>query len=117
MRIPFRLNAIFLQIGRRWIFHPGDLRRQRLLPRRENAELRMLLFPQVLDHVARVDRVVSCPGGNLLLIGRSGVGRRTAAKLVAYMRGYAFHGPTAVRADGGQPGPPFGIVECSRTRV
>ncbi|KAH8054008.1 dynein light chain binding protein [Aureococcus anophagefferens] len=66
---------------------------------RENAELRMLLFDRVLDHVARVDRVISRPGGNLLLIGRSGVGRRTAVRLVAYMRGYAFVGPTAVRAD------------------
>ena len=45
---------------------------------RETAELNMLLFPQILEHISRVDRVISNPGGNLLLIGRSGVGRRTA---------------------------------------
>ena len=65
---------------------------------REHGELRMLLFAQILDHVARVDRVASCPGGNLLLIGRSGVGRRTAARLVAYLHGYAFASPSVTRA-------------------
>ncbi|KAJ1446203.1 dynein heavy chain and region D6 of dynein motor-domain-containing protein [Pelagophyceae sp. CCMP2097] len=65
---------------------------------RENSELKMLLFAEILDHVARVDRVLSCPGGNLLLVGRSGVGRRTAAQLVAYMRGCEFHAPSVTRA-------------------
>ena len=43
---------------------------------REEKDLGLLLFPQVLDHLARIDRVLSQPGGHLLLAGRSGVGRR-----------------------------------------
>ena len=39
----------------------------------------------MLDHIAHVDRVLSYPGGSLLLAGRSGVGRRTAVRLVAHM--------------------------------
>jgi len=38
-----------------------------------------------LENVARVERVLTKPGGSLLLAGRSGVGRRTAVLLVAHM--------------------------------
>jgi len=38
-----------------------------------------------LDNLARVERVLTMPGGSLLLAGRSGVGRRTAVLLVAHM--------------------------------
>ena len=65
---------------------------------RENTEIRMLLFPQLLEHVSRVDRVLSSPGGSLLLIGRSGVGRRTIVKLVSYMHGYSFNNPPMIRS-------------------
>ena len=44
----------------------------------------MYIFPEVLEHIASVDRVLSVPGGSLLLAGRSGVGRRTAVQLVAH---------------------------------
>lgn len=65
---------------------------------RETAELNMLLFPQILEHISRVDRVISNPGGNLLLIGRSGVGRRTAVKIVSHMHGYDFYNPSLTRS-------------------
>ena len=52
---------------------------------REHIELDIFLFHEVLDHMSRVDRVLTCPGGSLLLSGQSGVGRRTAVKLVAHM--------------------------------
>lgn len=52
---------------------------------REQCELDMYIFKEVLDHIARVDRVLSRPGGSLLLAGRSGVGRRTSVRLVAHM--------------------------------
>ena len=52
---------------------------------REHHELDILLFHEVLDHIARVDRVLTSPGGSLLLSGQSGVGRRTAVSLVAHM--------------------------------
>lgn len=37
--------------------------------------------------MSRVDRVLSFPGGSLLLAGRSGVGRRTVTSLVSHMHG------------------------------
>ena len=52
---------------------------------RENQELDIVLFHEVLDHIARFDRVLTSPGGSLLLSGRSGVGRRTALLLTAHM--------------------------------
>ncbi|XP_041357041.1 cytoplasmic dynein 2 heavy chain 1-like isoform X2 [Gigantopelta aegis] len=52
---------------------------------RENRDMDILIFKEVLDHMARVDRVLTRPGGSLLLAGRSGVGRRTAATIVAHM--------------------------------
>jgi len=48
--------------------------------------------------LSRVDRVISSPGGSLLLIGRSGVGRRTIVKLVSYMHGYSFNNPPMIRS-------------------
>ena len=45
----------------------------------------VLLFHELLDHIARVDRVLTSPGGSLLLSGRSGVGRTIAVSLVAHM--------------------------------
>jgi len=44
-----------------------------------------MVFKEVLENIARVDRVLTMPGGSLLLAGRSGVGRRTSVLLVAHM--------------------------------
>mmetsp|Transcript_9476 Transcript_9476/g.27062 ORF Transcript_9476/g.27062 Transcript_9476/m.27062 type:complete len:1740 (-) Transcript_9476:175-5394(-) len=52
---------------------------------REQKELGLLLFPQVLQRVACLDRTLSLPGGSMLLCGRAGVGRRSAVSLVAYI--------------------------------
>ena len=57
----------------------------RLSPGREIHEVTVYLFQEVLEHIAGVDRVLSTPGGSLLLAGRSGVGRRTAVQLVAHV--------------------------------
>lgn len=40
---------------------------------------------QVLERVARLDRVLSRPGGAALLCGKSGIGRRSVLRLLAYM--------------------------------
>ena len=45
-----------------------------------------LLFNEALCQLSKCDRVLSSPGGHLLLIGRSGVGRRQAVTLAAYMQ-------------------------------
>ncbi|KXJ28481.1 Cytoplasmic dynein 2 heavy chain 1 [Exaiptasia diaphana] len=52
---------------------------------RENRELDILMFKEVLDNIARVERTMTFFGGSLLLAGRSGVGRRTAVTLVTHM--------------------------------
>lgn len=63
---------------------------------REESELNLRLFPQMLEHVAYVDRVLSQPGGSIMLVGRNGVGRRTSVMLVAHMRKMRFMTPTCV---------------------
>ncbi|KAI5098641.1 cytoplasmic dynein 2 heavy chain 1, partial [Silurus meridionalis] len=65
---------------------------------RENRELDLLIFPEVLDFVCRVDRVLSAPAGCVLLAGRSGVGRRTAVCLVAHMHRAALYTPKISRS-------------------
>jgi dynein heavy chain 2 len=52
---------------------------------REFKNLNMILFPDILEHIAHVDRVLSRPGGSLLLVGPPGVGRQTAVTLVCHM--------------------------------
>lgn len=64
---------------------------------RENRELDILLFKEVLDNIARVDRTLTKPGGSLLMAGRSGVGRRTAAALVAHMHNIQVFTPKVSR--------------------
>uniref|UniRef100_A0A803SUA0 Dynein cytoplasmic 2 heavy chain 1 n=1 Tax=Anolis carolinensis TaxID=28377 RepID=A0A803SUA0_ANOCA len=73
-----KLNSADLKdVIRKGIIHYG----------RDNREIEMLLFPEVLDYVSRIDRVLSFPGGSLLLAGHSGVGRRTVTSLVSHMHG------------------------------
>lgn len=70
---------------------------------RENRELDVVLFREVLEHVARLDRVLATPGGlggSLLLAGRSGVGRRLALTLVAHMHQMQLLTPKMGRAYG-----------------
>ncbi|XP_041850617.1 cytoplasmic dynein 2 heavy chain 1 [Melanotaenia boesemani] len=64
---------------------------------RDNKELDLILFWEVCDFVSRVDRVLSRPGGSLLLAGRSGVGRHTATCLVSHMHGYTLFTPKISR--------------------
>ncbi|KAM4699205.1 cytoplasmic dynein 2 heavy chain 1 [Discoglossus pictus] len=64
---------------------------------RDNRDLELLIFHEVLDYMSRVDRVLSYPGGSLLLAGRSGVGRRTVTSLVSYMHGAVLFTPKISR--------------------
>lgn len=68
-----------------------------MLYSRDNRELDLLLFWEVCDFVSRLDRVLSRPGGSLLLAGRSGVGRHTATFLVSHMHGYFLFTPKISR--------------------
>lgn len=67
---------------------------------RDFKELDILLFREVLDHMARIDRVLTCPGGSLLLSGRSGVGRRSALSVVAHMHQMEVFTPHITRTYG-----------------
>ncbi|XP_032878557.1 cytoplasmic dynein 2 heavy chain 1 isoform X2 [Amblyraja radiata] len=64
---------------------------------RDNREMDILLFHEVLDYMARIDRVLSCPGGSLLLAGQSGVGRRTVTCVVSHMHGAILFTPKISR--------------------
>ncbi|KAJ9505746.1 hypothetical protein QJQ45_029247, partial [Haematococcus lacustris] len=52
---------------------------------------------QVLERIARFDRVLSVPGGSLLLAGPSGAGRRSCALLLAYMHHLELFTPKMTR--------------------
>ncbi|PNI44695.1 DYNC2H1 isoform 3 [Pan troglodytes] len=64
---------------------------------RDNQNLDILLFHEVLEYISRIDRVLSFPGGSLLLAGRSGVGRRTITSLVSHMHGAVLFSPKISR--------------------
>lgn len=49
---------------------------------------------QVLESMARVDRILTSPGGSVLMAGRSGVGRRTAISVVANLHGIKVVSPS-----------------------
>ncbi len=59
-----------------------------------------MLFREVFANIARVDRVLTMPGGSLLMAGRSGVGRRTAVTLVAHMHQMTLVSPKIGRGYG-----------------
>jgi len=65
---------------------------------RDMKALNLVLYPQVLETIAVADRVMSRPGGSLLMVGDSGVGRRSAASLVASMHKMMFWTPAVTLA-------------------
>jgi dynein heavy chain 2 len=73
------------------------LARSLLLFEREMKDLNIQLFPEVLEHVSRIDRVLSNAGGHLLLVGKSGVGRRSAVQLTAFANNMKMFSPNISR--------------------
>ena len=67
---------------------------------REERDLNMLLFSETLEHIARIDRILSSFSGHMLLVGRSGVGRRNAVTIASYMLGYEYYTPAVPREYG-----------------
>ena len=57
-------------------------------------------FDELLDNVSRFDRVLTAPGGSLLLCGRSGVGRRTALAISSSMNNMKIFSPKINRSYG-----------------
>jgi len=64
---------------------------------REFKALNIHLFDEVLELISYVERVLSKPGGHLLLAGRAGVGRRTACQLASHMLNKTFFSPSMSR--------------------
>lgn len=60
----------------------------------------LIVFGEVLDYMARMDRVLTMPGGSLLLAGTSGVGRRSAVTLVSYLHQIGLFTPKIGRGYG-----------------
>lgn len=60
---------------------------------REFKELDIHLIEEVLEMTAYIERVLSMPGGCLLLAGRSGIGRKPATQLVSHLLNMEFFSP------------------------
>ncbi|KAE9115561.1 Cytoplasmic dynein 2 heavy chain 1 [Phytophthora fragariae] len=68
-----------------------------VLYEREEKDLHMLLFDEILEHLTIIERVMSEPGGSMLLVGNSGVGRRSATTLISYILNYTMFSPSITR--------------------
>lgn len=64
---------------------------------REFKELDIHLVDEVLEMVAYIERVLSMPGGCLLLAGRSGIGRKASTQLVSQLLNMEFFSPNINR--------------------
>lgn len=78
----------------------GMVERGITLYEREERELRLVLFPEVLENIAAVNRPLACEGGSIVLVGRTGVGRRSITSLVAFMLGMQFRTLSVSRSYG-----------------
>merc|ERR1719482_365845 len=52
------------------------------------SKMNLVFFKDARDHLARVARVVRQPRGNALLVGVSGVGRKSMSRMAAHMAEY-----------------------------
>ena len=68
--------------------------------RTECRDTDIFFFREILDTIVRCDRVLTTPGGSLLLAGRSGVGRRTAIGVIATMNNIRLFTPKINRTYG-----------------
>jgi dynein heavy chain 2 len=64
---------------------------------REFKELNIHLIEEVLDMTAYIERVLSMPGGCLLLAGRSGIARKACTQLVSQLLNVEFFSPNMNR--------------------
>ena len=72
----------------------------RLFSGRENRDLDIIVFKEVSQFMSRVERVITAPGGSLLLAGMSGAGRRTAVTVMAHLHMMQIFSPKIGRGYG-----------------
>lgn len=60
-------------------------------------QLNLQLFPETLQQIVAQERIISQPGGSLLLVGSAGVGRRETIALTAHMHRMSFWTPAITR--------------------
>ncbi|CEO98015.1 hypothetical protein PBRA_006129 [Plasmodiophora brassicae] len=65
---------------------------------REYRPLDIVMFPEMLMALANTDRVLSAPGGSILCVGPSGVGRRSILQLLCHMRSLHLFTPPVSRS-------------------
>eukprot|EP01062_Namystynia_karyoxenos_P076714 TRINITY_DN7573_c0_g3_i1.p1 TRINITY_DN7573_c0_g3~~TRINITY_DN7573_c0_g3_i1.p1 ORF type:complete len:4614 (+),score=1785.85 TRINITY_DN7573_c0_g3_i1:132-13973(+) len=61
------------------------------MPPSGSGPLDLVIFGYVLEHVARICRIIQQPQGNALLIGVGGSGRQSATRLATHVAGYRLY--------------------------
>lgn len=64
---------------------------------REFKEMTIHMFDEILEFIAFTERVLSKPGGCILMAGRAGVGRKTTTQLISHMLNMQFFSPNISR--------------------